>query len=32
MIYMILACILTFALGILVGTLLVIAIIDWRQI
>ena len=32
MIYMILACILTFALGILVGTLLAITIIDWRQI
>ena len=32
MIYTILTCILTFALGIVVGTLLAIAIIDWRQI
>ncbi len=32
MIYMILASILTFTLGIVVGTLLAIAIINWRQI
>ena len=30
MIYMILACILTLALGILVGVVLAVAIIDWR--